>query len=246
MALPARTHHKNCPCPLRTGPRILLLGQVELRRHSPLSPFESKIVRIRHFQLAFSPLPVMMAAFRASLETSHCLNHRKPLPPLALRPRPAVAACSRCSECGLAWPQPSATPSPPASFERPAMSPSCSPMCGCFSEFGSLAGSMHFPAPLPWPSLAPPFPAAAASTIFRAALSAITPDSSSAGATGSLLAAPPPPSLSSSPNTAAIFSPFSLAPQKPKSFPSPSSADLESCNGAEFAGAAARNFPPPL
>src|SRR5713226_7504417 len=214
MALPARTHHKNCPCPLRTGPRILLLGQVELRRHSPLIPFESKIVLIRHFQLAFSPPTVMMAAFRAALETSHCLNHRKPLPQLALCPRPPAAAFSRSWACGLAWPRRSATPSPPASFERPAMSPSFSPMCGCFSEFGSLAGSMHFPALLPWPNLAPPFPAAVASTIFRAALSAITPALSLAGATGSPLAAPLPPSPSSSPNTAAIFFRFLPAPQK--------------------------------
>jgi APA family basic amino acid/polyamine antiporter len=40
---------------------------VELRRRSPLNPFESKTVRVHHFQLAFSPLPDMMAAFRASL-----------------------------------------------------------------------------------------------------------------------------------------------------------------------------------
>src|SRR5712692_6545592 len=212
MADPARTHPENRPRPLRPGPRIFRLGQVELRRHSPLSPFESKIVR--HFQLAFSPPAVMMAAFRASLETSHCLNHRKPLPQLALCPRPPAAAFSRSWACGLAWLQPSATPSLPASFERPATSPSCYPTHGCFSEFGSLADSTHFPALLPWPNLAPRFPAAAASTISRAARSAITPASSSAGAIGFPLAAPPPPSLSSSPNTAATFSPFSPAPQK--------------------------------
>src|SRR6266853_2665356 len=168
----------------------------------------------RHFQLAFSPPPDMMAAFRGSLETSHCLEHRKVLPQLPLRLRSAAAACSKSSACGSAWPRRSETPSPPASFEPPATSPSFSPTRGCFSQFGSSADSMHFPALPPWRNSVRRFPAAAASTISLAARLATTPDSSWVGATGFLLAAPPPPSPSSSVNTVGTSSPFWPAPKK--------------------------------
>ncbi len=187
----------------------------------------------------------MMAAFRASLETSHCLNYRKPLPQLALRTRSAVVACSRFSACGLAWPRRSATPSAPASFTRPATLPSFSLTPGCFSVFGSSAVSTRSPAHPPWPNSVPPFPAAAANIISLGALSATTPDSSSVGATGSPPAAPPPPFPWSSPNTAATFSPSSPATQKRKLLRSPLSADSASCNGAVSNGAAVRSSSPP-
>src|ERR1700686_5398330 len=86
----------------------------------------------------------MMAAFHGSLETSHCLLHRNPLPKLAPPLRSPAVACSKSSECGLAWPRRSETPSPPASFERPATSQSFYPMRGCFSQFGSLGGLYAF------------------------------------------------------------------------------------------------------
>jgi len=56
--------------------RIFRLGQMEFRRRSPLTPFQSHNIESLHFQLAFSLPPDMMAAFRNPFETSHCLNYQ--------------------------------------------------------------------------------------------------------------------------------------------------------------------------
>src|SRR5207253_10347834 len=78
------------------SPPLLVLPSFPPRRSPYLPP--------RHFQLAISHPPVMMAAILGALETSHCLAHRKPLRQLAPCPRSAAAACFRFSACGLAWP----------------------------------------------------------------------------------------------------------------------------------------------
>src|SRR6267154_3688384 len=163
-----------------------------------------------HFQLAFSPPPDMMAAFRASLETSHCLNRLNLLPQRVHFPRSAAGDCSKFSACGSEWLWLSEMRLPRESFERPVKLPGFFPTHGSLSVCGSPADSTHFSAPLPWPNSARPFPAAAVSTISLGAPLAITPGSSSAGATGSPPAAPLP-SPSSSPSTAATSFPYLLA-----------------------------------